>query len=289
MKAKNIHITCNSAKERNDVFGVLLGLGFSHYGYDGGTLDVQLRDNDGCFRTWVKEPMGEQLTYNQFMEKYAMTELQKTIEAAKKQGYTNKTLSNALGKYDGYIARIISKPQSEKLQKFLTKEINELLVPAQIDDAIMISKQEYDELQGLRKELDHKNQVLDKRNDKYNLLEGEFNELKSHFDKQTKNSEKLIEANGQLVLDKEGLIRTINELEQQNKRVVDSNFELNDAISVRDATIKNLNQNLNVSREDCNMRASMHITSENKRKKERFWFAGVTIALLVLFVISHLV
>lgn len=187
-----------------------------------------------------------------------MEKLLTTIEAAKKQGYTNKTLSNALGKYDGYIARIISKPQSERLQKFLIKEINELLVPAPIDDAMMISKAEYD---SLKKEIDHKNQVLDKRNDKYNLLEGEFNKLTQ---------------------DKEGLIRTINELEQQNKRVVDSNFELSDKLTVREARIADLEK-------DYWTRAGMHITSENKRKKERFWFAGITIALLVLFVISHLV
>lgn len=187
-----------------------------------------------------------------------MEKLLSTIEAAKKQGHTNKTLSNALGKYDGYIARITSKPQSEKLQKFLIKEINELLVPATINDAMMISKAEYD---SLKKEIDHKNQVLDKRNDKYNLLEGEFNKLTQ---------------------DKEGLIRTINELEQQNKRAVDSNFELNDAISVRDARIEDLEK-------DYWTRAGMHIASENKRKKERFWFAGITVAFLVLFVISHLV
>lgn len=207
-----------------------------------------------------------------------MEKLLTVIEAAKKQGYTNKTLSNALGKYDGYIARIISKPQSDKLQKFLIKEINELLVPAQIDDAMMISKEEYNELQEkarsakahseevvkysltLEKELNHKNQVLDKRNDKYNLLEGEFNKLTQ---------------------DKEGLIRTINELEHQNKRVVDSNFDLNGLLSVRDARIADLEK-------DYWTRAGMHITSENKRKKERFWFAGITVAILVLFVISHL-
>lgn len=243
-----------------------------------------------------------------------MEKLLSTIEAAKKQGYTNKTLSNALGKYDGYIARIISKPQSEKLQKFLIKEINELLVPAQIDDAMMISKEEYKALNDananllndnsiksfqisrlendvadfkekvrsakahseevakysltLEKELSHKNQVLDKRNDKYNLLEGEFNELKFHFDNQTK--------------EKEGLIRTINELEQQNKRVVDSNFELNDLVSVRDARISELEK-------DYWTRVGMHVAAENKLKKERYWFIGITVALLVLFVILHLV
>lgn len=259
MKATNIHITCKSFSEKEAVFCVLEGFGFKHFGQDSVLTNVQLTD-DGDYQTWAIRPIGEQLTYKQFMEKYAMTELQKTIEAAKKQGYTNKTLSNALGKYDGYIARIISKPQSEKLQKLLIKEINELLVPATIDDAMMISKAEYD---SLKKELSHKNQVLDKRNDKYNLLEGEFNKLTQ---------------------DKEGLIRTINELEQQNKRVVDSNFELNDAISLRDATIDTLSKKLDASYENYSTRSAMHITAENKLKKERFWFVGITVALLVLFV-----
>ena len=98
--------------------------------------------------------------------------------------------------------------------------------------------------------------MLDKRNDKYNLLEGEFNKLTQ---------------------DKEGLIRTINELEQQNKRVVDSNFELNDLISLRGARIADLEK-------DYWTRVSMHVTAENKLKKERFWFTGITVALLVLFV-----
>lgn len=211
-----------------------------------------------------------------------MEKLLTTIEAAKKQGYTNKTLSNALGKYNGYIARIISKPQSEKLQKFLIKEINDLLVPAPIDDGMIISKQEYDELQGLRKDLEHKNQVLDKRNDKYNLLEGEFNELKDKFHEKTKKHKDLSEKVIKLAQDKEGLIRTINEIEQQNSRIVVSNLKLNDLLSVRDARISDLES-------DYSARAAMRITAENKRKKERFWFAGIVVALLVLFVISHLV
>lgn len=74
------------------------------------------------------------------------------IEQAKQQlGLTDKELSLKLGYGERYIARKLKTPPSVKTQELLIYRINKLLGES--------------EIASLKKELDHKNQVLDKRND----------------------------------------------------------------------------------------------------------------------------
>lgn len=95
------------------------------------------------------------------------------IDAAKKQlNLGNSELSLKLGHHRNYISRVLHQenPSVEQMTKVVDKvkalvvEQKELLPEfkhTHIADAIMVSKTEYD---SLKKELDHKNQVLDKRN-----------------------------------------------------------------------------------------------------------------------------
>lgn len=95
------------------------------------------------------------------------------IDAAKKQlNLGNSELSLKLGHNRNYISRVLHQenPTLEQMTKAVDK-VKELVVEqkellpefkhAPISDAVMVSKDEYE---SLKKELDHKNQVLDKRN-----------------------------------------------------------------------------------------------------------------------------
>lgn len=105
-----------------------------------------------------------------------MTDLKSKIEEAKKTlGLNNHELSLKLGHQKRYITNALLDP-SVKRQKNIILKINALLLKESndlthdfegkalhkhIDDAMMISKSEYE---SMKKEIDHKNQVLDKRN-----------------------------------------------------------------------------------------------------------------------------
>lgn len=74
------------------------------------------------------------------------------IEQAKRQlGLSNAQLSLKLGYSSGYIARRLKNAPAPKTQELIIARINKLLSDS--------------ELNALKKELEHKNQVLDKRND----------------------------------------------------------------------------------------------------------------------------
>lgn len=88
------------------------------------------------------------------------------IDAAKKQlNLGDSGLSLKLGHHRNYISRVLHQenPTPEQITKVVDK-VKSLLPEFKhtpINDAVMVSKDEYD---SLKKELDHKNQVLDKRN-----------------------------------------------------------------------------------------------------------------------------
>ena len=74
------------------------------------------------------------------------------IEQAKRQlGLSNAQLSLKLGYSSGYIARRLKNAPAPKTQELIIARIDKLLGGSDLD--------------ALKKELDHKNQVLDKRND----------------------------------------------------------------------------------------------------------------------------
>lgn len=95
------------------------------------------------------------------------------INAAKEQlNLGNSELSLRLGHNRNYISRVLHQknPSLDQITKVVDK-VNALIVEQKellpefkhtpIADAVMVSKDEYD---SLKKELNHKNQVLDKRN-----------------------------------------------------------------------------------------------------------------------------
>lgn len=95
------------------------------------------------------------------------TMLQQKVNEALATGYTKQTLSLALGHHKQYITRLL---QSGIQNERVIQEIDILLGNKVVVDASVL------------KELDHKNQVLDKRNDKYNMLEAEYNALSKKYE-----------------------------------------------------------------------------------------------------------
>ena len=173
---ENLHITCDNLEQRQNVFDVLTGMGFKSSSFDGEWLNIQT--DTGCkeWITWTFTneylPNTKQLTYTQFMEKYEM--LQQKVNEALATGYTKQTLSLALGHHKQYIARLL---QSGIQNERVIQEIDILLGNKVVVDSSVL------------KELDHKNQVLDKRNDKYNMLEAEYNALSKKYEElESKNA-----------------------------------------------------------------------------------------------------
>lgn len=112
------------------------------------------------------------------------------IDAAKKQlNLGNSELSLKLGHHRNYISRVLHQesPSLEQMTKVIDKV--KALLPefkhTPIADAVMVSKDEYE---SLKKELNHKNQVLDKRNavlenhiNRVNELEVQLKETQQKF------------------------------------------------------------------------------------------------------------
>ncbi|MEG1233580.1 MAG: hypothetical protein RSE18_07065 [Acinetobacter sp.] len=179
MVFEKLSIDCESIENRNEVFKVLNSIGYTGIGDHDDFLFVHTY-KDGDYQTYYEHDNVKQLTYKQFMEKYSNKEsvmnkqlMISIIDAAKKQlNLGNSELSLKLGHHRNYISRVLHQenPTPEQMTKVVDKvnaliaEQKELLPefnPIIISDAVMVSKDEYD---NLKKELDHKNQVLDKRN-----------------------------------------------------------------------------------------------------------------------------
>lgn len=179
MVFKNIFVVCESSEQAEDVIGVAVEMGYRRLGKKEWYRTVLMNINGNVFDYFLK-PFNkkdfEELTYIQFMEKYKMSNLKKKIEEAKKvTGLSASALSEKLGFQHKYLTNAVREASTQrqkeiiaKLNGLIFKEENELThdfegkaLNVNIDDAVMVSKAEYE---GLKKEIDHKNQVLDKRN-----------------------------------------------------------------------------------------------------------------------------
>lgn len=185
--------------------------------------------------------------------------LEKVQEALSK-GYTNQSLSLALGHNKKYISNALIS-SSERTKKTIVAKIDYLLNSTVIEDAIMVSKEEYE---SLKKELNHKNQVLDKRNDKYNMLEAELHETKERIGMKEQNC---------------------IELNKHTKKLEDINTKLNTQLFRLTNDIQDVNADNLKLKNDYHERASMHINAENQLKKDRKRYL---VLLILLFIASLL-
>lgn len=190
MKFENIHIMCDSSEEVESVINIAMKIGYKIARSSDGYLNVVMNEDGYVFDSiFINSKVS--ITYQQFMEKYGMSDLKSKVEEAKtKLSLSSQELSVKLGHQKKYITNAL-RDSSVKRQKNIILKIDALLLKESgdlthdfkgkalnkfIDDAMMISKSEYE---SMKKEIDHKNQVLDKRNA---LLENsivKINELES--------------------------------------------------------------------------------------------------------------
>lgn len=225
MKFENIYIGCKNQNERKSVIEVVESKGykFRNNGIEDEELIVCLY-SDGEYQVstgvqWVT------LTYQQFMDKYGMTDLKGKIEEAKNKTHMSlHQLSKAIGFNEHYLSAVVKRNRSESTQKKVIALLDDLIkksqqelthdfqgkaLNTQVEDAMMIPKTEYSEMYSkntalcfkvgsLEKELEHKNQVLDKRNDLYANLELQLKDKDEEIKKIEQNYDVLLDSNKNL-------------------------------------------------------------------------------------------
>ena len=149
-----------------------------------------------------------------------MSDLKSKIEEAKKTlGLNNHELSLKLGHQKRYITNALLDPSVKrqkniilKIDALLLKESNDLThdfegkaLHKHIDDAMMISKSEYE---SMKKEIDHKTQIAEKHADMRNKAELRVSELEKECSQKDVRIKKLL-------LNSENQVNKINTLENQ--------------------------------------------------------------------------
>lgn len=226
MKFENMVIYCEKQYEKEKVISFLKNNNCKH-------LDSFLKEGnyiavypETLYFTIYKDNITASddafYTYQQFMEKYGMSDLQKKVEEAKKTlGLNNHGLSLKLGHQKRYITNALLDPSVKrqkniilKIDALLLKESGELThnfegksLHKHIDDAMMIPKSEYE---SMKKEIDHKTQIAEKHADMRNKAELRVSELeKECSEKDTAIKQQLVNSGN--------LVYKINELENQVK------------------------------------------------------------------------
>lgn len=280
MGFERLSIDCESIENRNEVFKVLDSIGGKGVGEHDNLLFVHLYE-DGEYLTYFNQHDhygAKKLNYKQFMEKYGMSDLKKKIEEAKKvTGLSASALSQKLGFQHKYLTNAVREASAQrqkeiiaKLDGLIFKEQNELThdfegkaLNVNIDDAVMVSKAEYE---GLKKEVDHKNQVLDKRNDLYQKLELEC-----------KDKDEAIKQGLENVADK---ILSINNLESQLKTTQEKFI---DTVDYKDKEIEKLrNDRDHATNQYQGKRAEVVRLSEKVKKQASIYM----IIIAILFIVS---
>lgn len=191
MAFKNIHVVCENKLELEQVINVLEEKKLKRKGFSvDNNFQLSIHFDGMSFIQTTNPCRYPEIDFKKFMEKYAMSDLKKKIEEAKKvTGLSASALSEKLGFQHKYLTNAVREASTQrqkeiiaKLDGLIFKEENELThdfegkaLSVNIVDAVMVSKVEYSEMYSkntalcvevghLKKELDHKNQVLDKRN-----------------------------------------------------------------------------------------------------------------------------
>lgn len=295
MIKENIAIKLESRTQEKNVISTLERIGVPKSGNSYRLFDntTYIRVVDGQYFKidWEADRECKKITFEQFMEKYEMSNLKKKIEDAKKTtGLSASALSEKLGFQHKYLTNAVREASTQrqkeiiaKLDGLIFKEENELThdfegkaLNVNIDDAVMVSKDEYSEMYSnntalcvevghLKKELNHKNQVLDKRNDLYRKLELEC-----------KDKDEAIKLQLENVASK---ILAINELESQLKT---TQQKFIDVVDQKDSDIKKLQK-------DCNHATNQYHGKCNEVARLKSKFKNQTDIYFIIIVIISLI
>ena len=126
----NLHITCESLEQRQDVFNSLDKMGLMPVGSHSDFLQVNaaIKDERRRYMTVVDGdvwPSSEILTYHQFMDKYSMNQLKTKINEVKaKLGLTQMQLSERIGKNPYYLDTVKHRGVTTERQEELIRELD---------------------------------------------------------------------------------------------------------------------------------------------------------------------
>lgn len=203
MKFEKMIVTFENISQKKEVEKILI---------NGGLKFTGTRLND-CLATYVAHNgftdsgiglFGEpRHTYQQFMEKYGMKDLKSKIEEAKNKTHMSlHQMSKAIGFNEHYLSAVVKRNRSESTQKKVIALLDDLIqksqqelthdfegkaLNTQVEDAMMISKSEYE---SMKKEIDHKTQIAEKHADMRAKAEAEAQELNGKMLLAEKDSEK---------------------------------------------------------------------------------------------------
>lgn len=126
----NLHITCESLEQRQDVFNSLNKMGLVPIGSHSDFLQVNAAINkeERKYMTVVDGdvwPDSKILTYTQFMDKYSMNQLKTKIQEVKeKLGLTQMQLSERIGKNPYYLDTVKHRGVTTERQLELIRELD---------------------------------------------------------------------------------------------------------------------------------------------------------------------
>lgn len=142
-------------------------------------------------------------TYQQFMEKYGMTDLKSKVEEAKNKTHMSlHQMSKAIGFNEHYLSAVVKRNRSESTQKKVIALLDDLIQKSQqelthdfqgkslhkhIDDAIMVGKDEYNNLNKENLDLKEHNANIFNEN---SVKDFQINQLKKELDHKTQVAEK---------------------------------------------------------------------------------------------------
>ena len=184
-KDLNIVIKCDNLAQVEKVFALFVSDGFCDDDWSQEKQKsiresnlVRIDCNSIFTMDWEPSNFNEELTYQQFMDKYGMTDLKGKIEEAKNKTHMSlHQLSKAIGFNEHYLSAVVKRNRSESTQKKIITLLDDLIQKSQqelthdfegkalnqgISDAMMISKSEYE---SMKKEISHKTQFAEKHND----------------------------------------------------------------------------------------------------------------------------
>lgn len=289
---QDLHIISKTKTEKENVIRVLKENGFNPWDKDDHYLCINVDCVDNDYMTCIDSDIwfgSAVLTYTQFMEKYAISDLKKKIEEAKKvTGLSASALSEKLGFQHKYLTNAVREASTQRQKEIITKldglifkEENELThdfegkaLNVNIVDAVMVSKDEYSEMYSkntalcvevghLKKEVEYKNQVLDKRNDLYRKLELEC-----------KDKDEAIKLQLENVASK---ILAINELELQLKT---TQQKFVGVVDQKDSEIKKLQNDCNHAKNQYHGKCNEVARLESKIKNQSDIYLIIIVAIL---------
>lgn len=187
MKFERLVIECKNFQERDSVFSVLDNIGFKGFGNFKNRKDLFVHTyDDGDYVTYIdatNHKNSKRMSFDEFMVKHSNQFHDKIKQAMSDFGLNREELSMKLGYSAPYITKMLTLPQSEKVKKKVVEKIDNLYQPKQSIGKLVVDLEQSPEFKKviaetkaeiekvaeenkqLEKELEHKNQVLDKRND----------------------------------------------------------------------------------------------------------------------------